>query len=78
MQISGRVVQVIVKEDKDHDIRFSLGLDDDELVQLLRYLRGRTSLVLNIEPRVYQQEMRDDDNEGFTYRESSLVAASAL
>ena len=60
MKIRGRVVQVTVKEDKDHDIRFSLSLDDDDLVQLLRYLRGRTSLMLHIEPRVYQQEMLDE------------------
>ena len=55
MEISGRVAQVIVKDGKDHDIRFALGLDDDELVQLLRWLRNREGLVLNIEPRVYQR-----------------------
>ena len=73
MEISGRVAQVIVKEGKDHDIRFALGLDDDELVQLLRWLRSREGIVLHIEPRVYQQELQDDDDEELIERRLRLA-----
>ncbi len=58
MEIRGKVKDILVKEGKDHDVRFALGLQDTDVVRLF-LLRGKP-LVINLEVAADQLMLPED------------------
>lgn len=61
MEINGTVQQILVKNGKDHDVKFTLGLSDEDVVQLFRW-RNR-QLAVTIAPRTNQLGLPEGEPE---------------